>query len=79
MEGTQTNIANSISEYMNMIMTCLFYSPILPTAIPAALLGSLLSYWSLKFQILKRDKMPERLSDFMALFFAHMMPYIILM
>lgn len=30
MEGTTTDVANSISEFINMIMTCVFYSPILP-------------------------------------------------
>jgi hypothetical protein len=30
MEGTTTDVANNISEFINMIMTCLFYSPILP-------------------------------------------------
>jgi len=30
MEGTTTDVANSISEFLNMIMTCVFYSPILP-------------------------------------------------
>ena len=30
MEGTTTDVANNISEYVNMIMTCIFYSPILP-------------------------------------------------
>ena len=30
MEGTTTDVANSISEFVNMIMTCVFYSPILP-------------------------------------------------
>lgn len=29
-EGTTTDPANAISEYMNLIMTCMFYSPILP-------------------------------------------------
>jgi hypothetical protein len=49
MEGTTTDVASSISEFVNMIMTCVFYSPILPQAIPAALIGSFLSYWSLKY------------------------------
>ena len=49
MEGTSTDIANSISEFANMILTCIFYSPIIPLAIPAALIGTFLSYWSLKY------------------------------
>jgi hypothetical protein len=77
-EGTTTDVASSISEFVNMIMTCVFYSPILPQAIPAALIGSFLSYWSLKYQLLRRDKMPDQFSEFMATFFANMMPYVIL-
>lgn len=43
------------------------------------MVGTFLSYWSLKYQLLRRDKMPEMFSDFMATFFANMMPYIVLM
>lgn len=78
MEGTTTDVANSISEFINMIMTCLFYSPILPQAIPGALIGTFLSYWALKYQLLRRDKMPDQFSDFMATFFANLMPYIVM-
>ena len=76
MEGTTTDVANNVSEFANMILTCIFYSPIIPLAIPAALLGTFLRYWSLKYTLLKRDKMPEMFSGFMASFFANLLPYV---
>ena len=78
MEGTTTDPANAISEYMNLIMTCLFFSSIVPQAILVALLGSIISFWSLKYQLLRRDKMPEMFSAFMATFYANFLPYIVL-
>ena len=78
MEGTTTDPANAISEYMNLIMTCMFFSSIVPQAILVALFGSIISFWSLKYQLLRRDKMPEMFSAFMATFYANFLPYIVL-
>eukprot|EP00356_Strombidium_inclinatum_P001711 CAMPEP_0170512810 /NCGR_PEP_ID=MMETSP0208-20121228/67054_1 /TAXON_ID=197538 /ORGANISM="Strombidium inclinatum, Strain S3" /LENGTH=96 /DNA_ID=CAMNT_0010796475 /DNA_START=187 /DNA_END=477 /DNA_ORIENTATION=- len=59
-------------------MTCLFYSPIIPQAVPAALLGAILIYWTTKINLLRRHKMPEMFSDLMASFFANFLPWAIL-
>jgi hypothetical protein len=63
---------------MNFIMTCLFYAPLIPFAIPIALVGSILNYWSYKYMLLRQHKMPDMFSDLMAIFFSNFMPWIIL-
>lgn len=78
-EGPPFDVANSISNYMNLICTCIFYSPIIPQAIPAALFGTTLNYWFSKYMVLRIHKMPDIFSGLMAQFFANLMPYIILM
>ena len=77
-EGPPIDIANSISNYMNLICTCIFYSPIIPQAIPAALFGTVVNYWFSKYMLLRIHKMPEMFSGLMAQFFANLMPVIIL-
>ena len=75
-EGTQIDPANNISNYMNAIITCIFYSPLLPHAIPVAMFGSIYSYWVYKYMFLRKHKQPDMFSEFMATFFANAMPYI---
>ena len=76
-EGPPIDVANSISNFMNLIMTCIFFSPIIPQSILAALVGSTLIYWVSKYMLLRKNKMPEMFSDLMASFFANFMPWII--
>ena len=61
-----------------MIMTCIFYSPIIPHAIPLALISTILCYWVTKYSLLRRYKMPEMFSSLMATFFSNFMPWIVL-
>lgn len=63
---------------MNLICTCIFYSPIIPQAIPAALVGTTLNYWFSKYMLLRVHKLPDSFSALMAQFFANLMPIIIL-
>lgn len=60
-------------------MTCIFYAPIIPQAIPLACIGIFLDYWVYKYMLLRRHKMPEMFSDLMAIFFANFMPWVIFM
>lgn len=69
-------MADNISAYFSMIMTCLFFSPIVPLAIPIALLGSFMHYIATKYMILRRHKQPEMLSRTIGTFFANFMPYV---
>lgn len=75
-EGVQLDVPNIISKYFVLIMTCIFYSPILPIAIPIAFGGSVMSYFTYKYMILRVHKMPEMFGDLMATFFASLMPLI---
>lgn len=69
-------MANNISSYFSMIMTCFFFSPIIPLAIPIAFVGSFLHYISTKYMMLRRHKQPEMLSKTIGTFFANFMPYV---
>ena len=76
-EGGQIDPANSISNFMNMIMTCCFYSPIIPVAIPLAFVSSFCFYWVTKYSFLRRYKMPDMFGELMATFFSNFMPWLI--
>jgi hypothetical protein len=77
-EGTNIDVANKISNYMNMLMTCLFYSPIVPHTIPLAMVSSFLTYWTTKYNLLRKHKMPDMFSELMATFFANILPILVL-
>jgi hypothetical protein len=77
-EGGTIDVANAISNYMNMVMTCCFYAPLLPQAIPIAFLGSAAGYWATKYNLLRRCKMPDAFSELMASFFGNLMPWLVL-
>ena len=74
-EGQPIDVENNISNFMNMILSCMFYSAIMPHAIPMALLGCILNYWITKYMLLKLHKMPEEFSELLTTFFANMLPY----
>jgi hypothetical protein len=61
-----------------MVMTCVFYAPLIPQAIPFALLSTFFGYWTLKYSLLRRYKMPEMFSELMATFFSNFMPWLVL-
>lgn len=77
-EGPQIDVANKISNFMNMVMTCMFYSPLIPQAIPLAFVSSFLTYWTTKYNLLRRHKMPDMFSELMATFFANVLPWFML-
>jgi len=76
-EGPQIDIPNILSKYFVLIMTCIFYAPLIPASIPIAMVGSLLFYNSYKYMLLRVNKMPEMFGELMATFFANMMPLIL--
>lgn len=59
-------------------MTCIFYAPLIPAAIPIGMFGSLSFYISYKYMLLRVHKMPEMFGELMATFFASLMPLILL-
>jgi hypothetical protein len=59
-----------------MIMTSIFYSPLIPHSIPIALVGTIIDYWTNKYVLLRKSKMPDMFSELMATFFANFLPYV---
>jgi hypothetical protein len=77
-EGPPIDVANNLSMYFSMIATCIFFAPILPLAIPIALVGSVLFYMVQKYELLRVHKQPEQLNRTLGTFFAGLLPYLIL-
>ena len=78
MEGQPIDVENNISNFMNMILSCMFYSSILPHAIPLALVGCFLNYWITKYMLTRLHKMPEEFSELLTTYFANTLPYTML-
>jgi hypothetical protein len=76
-EGPAIDIPNILSKYFVLIMTSIFYAPLIPAAIPIAMFGSLSTYFSYKYMLLRVHKMPEMFGELMATFFASLMPVIL--
>ena len=66
----------NISTYLNVLLTCLFYSPIMPHAIPFACIGTFWTYWIWKIMFLRENARPREFSPDMALFWGELMPFI---
>jgi len=64
-EGTEIDSADILSEYISTLITCLFYSPILPICLPLIVIGGLSAYFVTKFNLIKVSKKPEMFSDLM--------------
>ena len=77
-EGPEIDVANNLSQYFTLIATCFFYAPIIPLAIPICLGGSLLSYNIQKYMLLRKHKAPQMLTRALGIFFANLMPFIIM-
>lgn len=77
-EGPPLDVANNLSMYFSMISTCIFFAPILPIAIPVAFVGSVFFYGVQKYELLRVHKQPEQLNRQLGIFFAGMLPYLIL-
>lgn len=75
-EGPKIEAAVNIATYMNILCTCVFFSPLIPHTIPFACFGSMWTYWIWKYNFLRNNNRPEMFSQFMATFFANGMPYI---
>jgi hypothetical protein len=53
------DVENSISDMMNLILSCLFYAPLVPLAMPLCMAGILVNYIVVKFQLACLNKMPD--------------------
>ena len=68
-------MANLLSLEANLLLTSLFYAPLLPITIPIAFLGLVCSYWVEKFNLLKVHRVPEMLNGVLTMFFSNLLPY----
>jgi len=69
-------MANVFGNQANLLLTALFFHPLLPLSIPLAFVGTFMNYWATKYVFVKRMKRPEEMSGLMVNFFANMMPEI---
>lgn len=69
------DIENNISDFMNLILSCMFYAPILPLAIPMCMIGIIFNYYFTKLTLAWLSKMPEDFGKELTTFFADFLPY----
>jgi hypothetical protein len=68
-------MANQYANTANLLLTAIFFHPLLPVSIPIAMVGMILNYWANKYVFLRRMRVPEQLSSLMPTFFANLIPY----
>ena len=76
LEGSAIDTEDNISNFMNMILSCMFYSTILPVAMPMALVGVILHYILTKYMLTRLQKMPDEFSQDLTIYFANLMPFV---
>jgi hypothetical protein len=47
-EGPRLDMANQFANIANLLLTAIFFHPLLPISIPIALVGLILNYWANK-------------------------------
>lgn len=75
-EGPTIDPPIMISTYMNIMLTCLFFSPLIPHTIPFAFVASLWTFWVWKYNFLRINKRPEMFSSTLATYFSEKLPWI---
>ena len=75
-EGPVFEVADVISNYLNMVFTCIFYSILVPHCIPIGCLASIYYYWIWKYMLLRYNKSPDLMSDILVSFFSDGLPFI---
>jgi hypothetical protein len=68
-------MADTFSNTANILLTAVFFHPLLPISIPIAFAGLFANYWVNKYTFLRRIRTPEQLSSLMPTFFANLIPY----
>lgn len=78
-EGPRVDMANLMSLEANLILTSLFYAPLLPITIPIALIGLVFAYWVEKFNLLRVHRVPEMLNGVLPLLLSNLLPFFALL
>jgi len=79
MSGNKLDMANSIANTANMFLVCMFYTPLIPWAPFACIIGLGMSYLVEKYLLLRRYSRPEEMSATSIHFVANIIPYMILL
>ena len=61
---------------MNLIMTCIIYSQLVPKAIYIAMIGSFINNWAYKYILLRNHTMLDMISKTMPTFSANLIPHL---
>ena len=69
------DVENNISDLMNLILSCLFYAPLVPLSLPICFIGILVNYLVSKCQLSCLNKMPDDFGSELTTYFADMIPY----
>jgi len=79
MSGNKLDMANRIANTANSFLVCSFYTPLIPWAPIAAIVGLGVSYMIEKYLLLRRHTRPEEMSGTSIHFIANIIPYMILL
>ena len=60
---------------MNTVLSCLFYSPIYPLAMPFAVIAIFLNYWVTKYMVVYWYRKPDNYGPALVSFFTNAMPF----
>lgn len=69
------DVENNISDMINLMLSSLFYAPILPLAIPLAFVGIVINIYTSKCMLANIHKMPDDFGSELTTYFADWMPY----
>jgi hypothetical protein len=58
-EGTRLDMANEFANTANILLTAIYFHPLLPASIPIAFFGMICNYWASKYVFLRRMRVPE--------------------
>jgi hypothetical protein len=67
-----------MASLMNTVLSCLFFSPIMPVAIPIAVIGIWLNYFITKFMLINWHKKPKNIGGEIVNFFANILPIMVI-
>jgi hypothetical protein len=74
-EAPPLDVENNISDFMNLVLSCLFYSPLLPFALPLCVIGCMFNYFATKFLLSNCHKMPLDFGSDLTIFFSDILPF----
>lgn len=77
-EGDSISITTNLASLMNTVLSCLFFSPIQPIAIPFAVIAIWLNYFVTKYMLVYWNKKPENYGAELVSYFTGLLPFMVL-